>query len=139
MSAHTHERAPIREFMTPAPVTIGREQSLELAQRRMREHDIRHLPVLEGGRIIGILSDRELELVESLPGVDAHTTRVEEAMVADPYTVDPDTPLRDVIRYMAEHKFGTAVVAGSGGRELLGIFTTIDALAAFAAHLRGPA
>ncbi len=137
MTAHTHERIPIRRFMTPTPVTIGREQSLEEAHKRMQEHNIRHLPVLDGGRIVGILSDRELELVENLPGVDAHTTKVEEAMIDSPYTVEPDAPLRDVITFMAEHKYGTAVVAADDGRALLGIFTTIDALTAFASHLQG--
>ena len=137
MNGHTHELIPIRRFMTPTPVTIGREQSLEEAHKRMHEHNIRHLPVLDGGRVVGILSDRELELVENLPGVDAHTTKVEEAMVEGPYSVAADAPLRDVITHMAEHKYGTAVVAENNGRKLVGIFTTIDALTAFAAHLQG--
>ena len=58
-------------------------------------------------------------------------------MIDGPYSVAADAPLRDVITHMAEHKYGTAVIAENHGRTLLGIFTTIDALTAFAAHLQG--
>ena len=53
--------APIRDHMTSSPITIGRSQSLADAARRMHEHHIRHLPVLEGGYLFGILSERDIE------------------------------------------------------------------------------
>ncbi|MBK8264456.1 MAG: CBS domain-containing protein [Nannocystis sp.] len=121
--------------MTPAPFSIGRAQTMVEAARRMREHRIRHLPVLEGGIVVGIVSDRDLAMVESLPGVDPAAVTVAEAMTAEPYAISPETPLVEVVEALAEHKIGTAVVMENG--RLVGIFTVIDALRAFAARLRG--
>lgn len=98
----------------------------------MQEHNIRHLPVLDGGRLVGILSDRDIEMVEALPNIEANATTVEEAMVPDPYTVTPETPLIEVVARMAARKYGTAVVTDKNGFKLLGIFTTVDSLRAFA-------
>lgn len=121
---------PIRDVMTATPFSIGREQSLQEASRRMRKHNIRHLPVLEGGTLVGILSDRDIDLVETLPDVDPERVSVEEAMTSQPYTVTPDTPLAEVVRTMAQHKYGTAVVME--GANLVGIFTTVDGMREFA-------
>ena len=131
----TTAMSPIREFMTPAPVSIGRAQPMAEASRRMREHRIRHLPVLEGGRVVGIVSDRDISMVESLPGVDPGVVRVEEAMTAEPYAISPTTPLVEVVEAMAAHKIGTAVVME--GERLIGIVSVVDVLRAFAAALRG--
>lgn len=105
------------------------------ASRRMTEHRIRHLPVLDGGRVVGIVSDRDLAMVESFPNVDTEVVPVEEAMTPDPYVVKPDAPLREVIAQLAEHKWGTAVVIENN--RLAGIFTLVDAMRTFAAFLRG--
>lgn len=128
-------RAPIREFMTPTPVTIGRQQTMAEAARRMREHRFRHLPVLDGGRVVGIVSERDLALVEALPGVDPAVVLVEEAMTGDPRVVAADAPLAEVVELLADHKVGAAIVLEE--RHLVGIFTTVDALRVFAEHLRG--
>lgn len=128
---------PIRDFMTSAPVTIGRAQRLSDAARRMHEHHIRHLPVLEGGFLFGIVSERDIDLVEALPDVDPDEVTVEEAMTQDPYTVRGDTPVREVAAAMAEHKYGTAVVMEEG--RVAGIFTTVDALRLLAELLTPPA
>lgn len=92
----------------------------------MHEHRIRHLPVLEGGYLFGILSERDIDLVEALPDVDPEAVKVEEAMTQDPYHVGPDVTVGEVVRKMAEHKYGSAVVMASG--RVVGIFTNIDAL-----------
>jgi acetoin utilization protein AcuB len=135
MSKRAHpERRTVRDFMTPAPHSIGRDQPLSLAQERMRSDGIRHLPVLHGGKLVGILSQRDALLVETLRDVDPATTTVEDAMSTDVYVVSPDTPLGDVARDMAERKYGCAVVAE--GPHLVGIFTTIDALRALVAEQR---
>lgn len=130
-----HDRhAPIRRFMTPSPVTIGRQQTMAEAARRMQEHHIRHLPVLDGGAIVGLVSERDLAIVEGLPGVDPAVVLVEEAMTTDPRVVPPDTSLLEVIDLLGEHKYGAAVVAEA--QRVVGIFTTVDALRVFADHLR---
>lgn len=117
---------PVRQFMTPAPITIGRSQTLSEAARKMHEHHIRHLPVLEGGYLFGILSERDIDLVEALPDIDPDAVKVEAAMMQDPYTVPPEAPVREVVAAMAERTFGTAVVMEAG--RVAGIFTTVDAM-----------
>jgi len=92
----------------------------------MRERKIRHLPVLEGGQLLGILSVRDVYLIETLQDVDPAQVTVEEAMTAEPYAVAPDASLKEVVTTMAAKKYGAAVVME--GRKVAGIFTTIDAL-----------
>ncbi len=83
-------------------------------------------PVLERGRVVGVVSPGDLHLIESLKDVDPSQIPVEDAMVLDPYTVTPGADLRSVAREMAARKLGAALVAKDG--EILGIFTTMDAL-----------
>lgn len=108
---------------------------MERAHRMMREHRFRHLPVLTGGKLVGLLSDRDLNLIETLRDVDPTKVLVEEAMTSLPYTVSPDAPLDEVVATMAEHKYGCAVVMQNG--QLVGIFTTVDACRALAEMLHG--
>lgn len=118
----------VDDFMTRTVHTIGTQSPLAEAHRMMNEHAIRHLPVLEGGRLVGVVSMRDLHLIETLKGVDPKEVAVEEAMAQEAYTVPPGTALLEVARTMAMHKYGSAVVAREGNVE--GIFTTIDALRA---------
>jgi acetoin utilization protein AcuB len=126
---------PIRDFMTESPHTIGHDQPLSLAHSRMRDLRVRHLPVLKGGRLVGILSQRDALLVETLKDVDPADVKVEEAMTTDVYLASPETPLIEAASTMAEHKYGCAVVMS--GPRLAGIFTTVDALWALLA-VAGP-
>jgi acetoin utilization protein AcuB len=119
---------PIRSYMTPAPHSIGREQTLAHAHDVMRTQNIRHLPVLQGGRVVGIISIRDLHLIETLPDVDPEKVPVEDAMTEDVYSVSPETELCHVAAHMAEHKLGSAVVVEHG--RVVGLFTTTDALRA---------
>lgn len=118
----------IENFMTRSVHTIGTKAPLAEAHRMMNDNGIRHLPVLEGGRLVGMLSQRDLHLVETLKDVDPKEVRVEEAMSQDCYTVEPGASLASVAREMAQHKYGSAVILR--GAEVLGIFTTTDALRA---------
>ena len=126
----------IRKYMTPAPHTIGREQTLSAAHRMMREHRVRHLPVLEAGKLVGILTQRDLHLIETLRDVDPDTTTVDEAMTMDVYVTDPSTPLEEVAATMADHKYGSAIIVDRG--KIAGVFTTVDALHALASILVDP-
>jgi acetoin utilization protein AcuB len=99
----------------------------------MRKFEIRHLPVLHGGKLIGLLSLRDLHLVETLPNVDPELVRVEEAMTQDVYAVEPKTPLKQVVSEMAARKLGSAVVVE--GSKVVGVFTTVDALDLLAERL----
>ena len=101
-----------------------------LAHRMMHEHHIRHLPVLHEARLVGIVSDRDLNLIETLRDVDPKTVTVEDAMTPNPYVVEPDVGLDEVVSTMAEKKYGCAVVVQHN--KVVGIFTTVDACRAFA-------
>ena len=122
----TTRELTIGQRMTKTPHLIGDEQSLATAHDLMHRHGIRHLPVLHGGKLTGVVSIRDLHLVETLRDVDPATVRVEEAMTQDVYAVSPKTPLKEVVKEMAERKLGSAVVVE--GSAVVGMFTTVDAL-----------
>lgn len=119
--------------MTPQPHTIGDDQTLALARERMNHHGVRHLPVLHGGHLVGVLSTRDIALVEALPGVDITTLTVDEAMSEEPWTVEVNANLSWVAETMAARRIGTAIVVeGEDSDHVLGVFTTTDALLALA-------
>lgn len=120
----------IKKYMTTNVQTIGDEQPMSVAHQMMREQHIRHLPVLHQGKLIGVVSDRDLRLIETLQDVDPSKIAVSEAMTADVYTVSPDASLDEVVGAMAASKHGSAVVVDHG--HVVGIFTTVDACSAFA-------
>ncbi len=118
----------IKKYMSTSPHTIGHDQPLAKAHKLMQEHGIRHLPVLDAGKLVGMLSDRDLHLIETLRDVDPNEVLVEEAMSTVLYTVTPDTPLDEVAAEMADNKYGSAVVLDHG--KVVGVFTTIDGMRA---------
>jgi acetoin utilization protein AcuB len=120
----------IDQYMTPAPHTIGAEQTVASAHQTMKELNVRHLPVLHGGELLGVVSDRDIAVVMGLKDAKPGELSVEDAIPLVPFTVAPTTPLSEVAQHMADHKFGSAVVMR--GREVLGIFTTVDACRALA-------
>ena len=120
----------VQKYMTTTPHTIRPDLSLAEADKIMREHVVRHLPVLKGGQLVGLLSQRDIRLVESFKDVDSANVQVVEAMSQDTYEVPPTAYLDEVVSTMAEHKYGSAVVTQNG--KVVGIFTTADALQALA-------
>ena len=129
--SHTHDvrierSTTIRKLMTASPHTIGAEQKLSRAHKLMRDENLRHLPVLRGGKLVGVLSQRDLYFLETIAGVDVEIDTVVDAMTPDVYTVGPEESLRSVAAVMAERKYGCAVIIERG--RVLGIFTATDAL-----------
>jgi acetoin utilization protein AcuB len=116
------------KYMTTLPHTIGAEQSLVKAEKMMSEYRVRHLPVLRGGKLVGILSDRDVKLIETFRDVNPDEVTVEEAFTPDPFIVSPESSLADVCNEMASKKYGCALVLDN--HKLVGIFTWVDALQA---------
>jgi len=125
----------IQRYMTTSPHTVGIEQTLAHAQDAMRTHSIRHLPVLHGGSLVGVVSQRDLALIEGLKGVDAASMTVEDAMSNAVYSCSPDAALDEVVNEMAEKKYGCAVVMQN--QKVVGIFTTVDVCKALSELLHG--
>jgi acetoin utilization protein AcuB len=115
----------VGDYMTPAPLTVGPTSTLAEAHAVMRAHRVRHLPVLAAGRLVGIVSQRDLMLIETLPGVEAAEVPVEDAMTREVFVVGSRSPLAAVAGALAERKLGSAVVMDDG--RVVGVFTVTDA------------
>jgi acetoin utilization protein AcuB len=118
----------IRDIMRSPAVSISPEITLQDAYRTMRERDIRHLPVVEGGKLVGVVTDRDLRLATSalVPSPVSPQSRVSAVMSMDPLTADPSDPVEDAARTMRERKIGCLPVMDDG--RLIGIVTGLDLL-----------
>lgn len=125
-SREKNETLTIGDVMTETPRTIGVDQTLATAHEMMRTHGLRHLPVLRAGKLVGVLSQRDLYFLETLAKVNATVDTVADAMSPDVYTVGPEEKLGAVVEAMAEHRYGSAVVVDRA--HVVGIFTATDAL-----------
>ena len=126
----------VASVMTPFPFSVGVGDSVRHAHGLMVEHEVRHLPVLDGHTLVGVLSDRDvkraLDPEVGLPPRDELLVR--DVYVPEPYAVDGSTRLDTVLEYMATHHVGSALVTSHG--RLAGIFTATDACQAYCEHLR---
>lgn len=124
----------VGQFMTNEPV--GADVSLPLldANERMFMNNIRHLVIHNGSEVSGILSTRDVALALSM-ATDPKKITAGDAMIREPYTCSPDTPLAEVVEEMEKHRYGCAIV--TDGDDLVGIFTTTDALRAVRALIAG--
>jgi acetoin utilization protein AcuB len=122
--------------MTAHPLAIEPEERIGAVVRLMRDKGFRHLPVVEQGRLVGIVSDRDLR--QFSPPVDTALENLEfaaglldqsirEVAVKDVITVKPDDDVTVVIDVMLEHRIGAVCVTGLG-RQLLGIVSYSDLL-----------
>ena len=118
--------AHIKDVMTASPHTIGSNQKLSKGHEVMNRDKLRHLPVLRSGKLVGVVTQRDLYFLQSMAGVDIDIDVVADAMTPDVFTTTPDATLRDVVAEMMEHKYGCAVVMEDD--RVVGIFTMTDAL-----------
>ena len=118
----------LSKYMSTNPHSIGIDQTLSIAAEMMDKHRIRHLPVLENGKVVGILTDRDIKFAMGFQSFDAKKAKVSEIAKDEVYVTSPDSKLENVVAHMAERKLGSAVVVDNG--KLVGIFTAVDGLAA---------
>lgn len=125
----------LARYMTPKPLTISPRAPLAEAHRLMRDHEIRHLPVVDNDRVVGLVSMHDLHLLETFPGVDLLETTVEDAMSTEVYTAAAQDDIANVVEHMADHKLGCVVITNPDGTPH-GIFTAVDAMYVLAGVLR---
>lgn len=128
-------RVPVDEFTTPDPITANEDMSIDDLRRLMEEHGIRHLPVVRGDSVVGVISDRDVRVVSGLTATEKLQVCAADIMAPDPLTVRAATPLDDVAYAMSEQKVGSVIVNDEDGR-FLGIFTASDALNALVEIVR---
>jgi len=135
----------VREIMRTEVVTLSPEETLDLGEDIMRLGRLRHMPVVEEGRLVGMVSDRDLysrSLARALQldGTSLRSflrsVRVGSVMSTQLVTVVPDTPLAEAARLLSDRRISSLPVVDDRGR-LCGLLTDIDLLAA--AYLDAPA
>lgn len=129
-------KIPVNDYTTPSPFSVQRTTPITKVLDIMREHGVRHVPVVEDRIAVGIISERDLKLLEHLES--AERIKAEDVMVPEPYTVAYTAPLEDVVLAMARQKIGSAIVNLKDGH-ILGIFTSTDAMNALVEIVRGEA
>ena len=128
----------IRDCMSTPTMTISPTASVIEARDLMRRRQIRHLPVLNGKRVVGIVTDRDIRTVLPSPATSLEAREItyllarltmDEVMTRAVITVAPDTPVTEAIGRMLEHKIGALPVVGA--QQVVGMLTRTDILRAF--------
>lgn len=123
----------VARYMTREPYSVSSTASLDRARAMMRQHAIRHLPVIDGDKLVGVLAQSDVEAVAAVPGIEL--SHVEIARVMTPALhVWGETPLDEVSDLMSDKRADCVVVMGGHGVQ--GIFTAVDALRALGELLR---
>lgn len=129
----------VQDVMTRDPYVAFSRDSLRTVMTKLADADVRHLPVVEGGALVGIVSDRDLR--EVVPSALDVLDRPQEAarilaqpvsslMSSDVVSVTPGDDLVEAIDLMIEHRIGAVPVVNVDGEELVGIVSYVDALRA---------
>ena len=119
------EIPPIRAVMTPFPYSVQASDLLGRAREMMAEHDIRHLPVMDGPRLVSVVSERDLR---------RKGDRIQDVCSDEAYIVECSELLDVVLMQMAERHIGSVLVVKEG--RLAGIFTVTDACRHYGQFLR---
>ena len=112
----------VRELMTSQPTTVEPDATLGEVATLMKQEDCGSLPVVQGGRLVGIITDRDIVVRGIAAGVDPKTQRVSKVMSSDPVTVGPDDDIADAEKKMAERQIRRLPVVEGG--KLVGIVVT---------------
>ena len=136
----------VEKWMTKNPITIEKDATVIEAMHLMKEKRIRRIPVMDKGRIAGIVTEKMLldfkpSKATSLDTWEIHyllsKTPVTEAMNPKPYKVKPDTDLVDCAKFLHDRKLNGVLVVDDNDN-LAGIFTVTNALEALVEICRNP-
>lgn len=126
---------PVEEFTTPISVTATEDESLAQLSELMQQYGVRHIPIIQNKSVIGIVSQRDLNLVLGLSYYDQTVVRAYDIMVKNPICVSAGATLDDVALEMSQRKIGSVIVNDEND-QYYGIFTMTDALNALVEILR---
>jgi CBS domain-containing protein len=115
----------IREVMTSNPCTIDADKPVAYAAKMMRDEDVGLAPIVEGQRLVGTLTDRDIAVRVVAEGRDPESTQVREVATTKVVTVAPQQDLDDALRLMAEHQVRRIPVVEEDGR-LVGVVAQAD-------------
>ena len=121
----------VSQIMTREIITVSPDKRVGQALKLMQKHNIRHLPVLKGNRMVGWITSRDLR--EVLLASMLEEIKVGDVMVQAPLSVTPDTEVEEAARLIHEHKIGGMPVME--GEKLVGVITMQDLISAFIAML----
>jgi acetoin utilization protein AcuB len=126
----------VATVMTPFPYHVDADADLSHARDLMREHHIRHLPVMRDGKLAGVVTERDVDLAVAVAGTnhDPNTMRVWSVCQREPFVVELDTSLAEVVQVLADRQIGSALVVRHG--RLAGIITMVDICRTLAGMLR---
>ena len=112
----------VRELMTKQPTTVEPDATLGEVATLMKQEDCGSLPVVQGGRLVGIVTDRDIVIRGIAAGVDPKTQRVSKVMSSDPVTVGPDDDVTAAEKKMSDRQIRRLPVVEGG--KLVGIIVT---------------
>ena len=115
----------IRELMTDKPCSIDADKPVAYAAKMMRDEDVGLAPIVEGDRLIGTLTDRDIATRVVAEGKDPQSTSVREVASTEIVTVDPEQDFDEAVRLMAQHQVRRLPVVEEDGR-LVGIVAQAD-------------
>ena len=118
----TNER--VREAMTPSPTTVGASEDVVEAARLMATHDVGSLPVVDEGKLVGMITDRDLVLQVLAKDLDPHKTNVATVCSENPVVVGPEDSLDEALQRMAREQVRRLPVVED--RRLVGILAQAD-------------
>lgn len=121
-----HLDVSVEEYTTPNPVTATEETGVEDLAELMKANGIRHMPIVRGGEVVGVVSERDLKVVAGLDLKEKSLVQASDIMARDPVTVSAEAPIDEVAYEMSRRKIGSVIV--NEGNRFLGIFTATDAL-----------
>jgi CBS domain-containing protein len=114
----------VRDAMTANPRTATPAQSLAEAAQIMQSEDVGPVPVVEDGRLVGVLTDRDIAIRAVAEGVDVQTLNVGDVASREPVTVEPGQDLDEALALMARHQVRRLPVVDDG--QLVGILAQAD-------------
>ncbi|HYY02881.1 MAG TPA: CBS domain-containing protein [Gaiellaceae bacterium] len=115
----------VRELMTKNPCAIDADKTVDYAAKMMRDEDVGFAPIVEGDRLIGALTDRDIAIGVVAQGKDPRSTTVRDAASKQLVTVDPQQSLDEALRLMAKHQVRRLPVVEEDGR-LIGVVAQAD-------------